>query len=138
MPPKTAALPHIGRKIERIRTIKGIKQDDLAKELGISQSALSKIEQSEKVDEEKLNLIAEALGVSAETIKNFNEDGPVNIIATTVNTHDQSALVYYNPTFNPIDKLVEVFEENKRLYERLLKSEREKNEMLEAQLKKKP
>lgn len=137
MQPKTATIPHIGRKIERIRSMKGIKQETLAEKIGISQSALSKIEQSEKVDETKLMAIAEALGVSVETIRNFNEDGPLNIIANTVNTHDQSASIFYNPTFNPIDKLVELFEENKKLYERLLASEKQKNEMLEAQLKRK-
>jgi len=33
-------------------------------------------------------------------------------------------------TFNPIDKLIEVYEENKKLYEQLLASEREKVEIL--------
>ena len=33
-------------------------------------------------------------------------------------------------TFNPIDKLVEVLEENKKLYQELLQSEREKIEIL--------
>jgi transcriptional regulator with XRE-family HTH domain len=136
MQPKTATTPHIGRKIERIRTIKGVKQDDLAAQIGMAQGTLSKIEQSEKVDDDKLKLIADALNVTPETIRNFNEDGPVNIIANTVNTHDQSALIFYNPTFNPIDKLLEIFDENKKLYERLLQSEREKNELLENLLKK--
>ena len=39
------------------------------------------------------------------------------------------------PTFNPIDKLVELFEENKNLYERLLKSEQEKVDLLKQQIK---
>jgi transcriptional regulator with XRE-family HTH domain len=42
---------HIGRKISRIRDIKGIKQDYLALELGVSQQTISKIEQSAEVDE---------------------------------------------------------------------------------------
>ena len=135
MQPNTTAKQHLGRKIERIRSLKGIKQDAFAKSLGMSQSALSKIEKSEQVDDDKLKAIADGLGVSVETIKNFNEEGPVNIIANTVNTHDQSASIFYNPTFNPIDKLVEVFDENKKLYERLLASERQKVELLESLLK---
>jgi hypothetical protein len=33
-------------------------------------------------------------------------------------------------TFNPLDKLMELVEENKKLYERLLQAEKEKNEIL--------
>lgn len=36
----------------------------------------------------------------------------------------------YQCTFNPIEKLMEIIEENKKLYERLLASEREKIELL--------
>ncbi|SFA58506.1 DNA-binding transcriptional regulator, XRE-family HTH domain [Pedobacter suwonensis] len=114
---------HLGRKISRIREIRGIKQDALAMELGLSQQTISKIEQSEDVDDETLNKISKALGVSSDAIKNFNEEAVVNIIANTVNNHDQSASVFISPNFNPIDKIVE-------LYERLLKSEQEKNELL--------
>lgn len=45
---------HIGRKISRIREIRGIKQDHLAIEMGVSQQTISKIEQSETVEEENL------------------------------------------------------------------------------------
>ncbi|MET3978260.1 hypothetical protein ABIB62_000828 [Mucilaginibacter sp. UYP25] len=34
--------------------------------------------------------------------------------------------------FNPMDKLLEVIEENKKLYERLLQAEKEKNELLKG------
>ncbi|MEH3112562.1 helix-turn-helix domain-containing protein [Pedobacter terrae] len=114
---------HLGRKISRIREIRGIKQDALAMELGLSQQTISKIEQSEDVDDETLDKISKALGVSSDAIKNFSEEAVVNIIANTVNNHDQSASVFISPNFNPIDKIVE-------LYERLLKSEQEKNELL--------
>lgn len=45
---------HIGRKIGLIRELRGIKQEVLAAELGVSQSAVSLIERSETIDEEKL------------------------------------------------------------------------------------
>jgi len=45
---------HIGRKISRIRELRGMKQEALAAELGISQQAVSKIEQSADVDGEAL------------------------------------------------------------------------------------
>ena len=37
---------HIGRKISRIRELRGIKQEVLAAELGLNQQAISKIENS--------------------------------------------------------------------------------------------
>jgi len=40
----------------------------------------------------------------------------------------------YHCTFNPIDKLVDVFEENKKLYAQLLQAEKEKYELLEKHL----
>jgi transcriptional regulator with XRE-family HTH domain len=121
---------HIGRKISRIRELRGMKQEALAAELGISQQAVSKIEQSAEVEDSALEKIALALGVPVEGIKKFNEEAVFNIIGNTVNNHDQAAFFNYYPTFNPIDKLVELFEENKKLYQELLKSEREKVELL--------
>ena len=70
---------HIGRKISRIRELRGIKQEALAAELGISQQAVSKIEQSADVDGEALEKIANVLGVSPEAIKNYSDEAIVNI-----------------------------------------------------------
>lgn len=123
---------HIGRKISRIRELRGMKQEALALELGISQQAVSKIEQSAEVEDEALNKIAAVLGVSAEAIKNYSDEAVINNIQ---NNYDNAVIhagptVNHNCTFNPIDKLIEVFEENKKLYERLLASEKEKVELL--------
>jgi transcriptional regulator with XRE-family HTH domain len=123
---------HIGRKISRIRELRGMKQEALAQELGISQQAISKLEQSDKIEEEVLDKIAKALGVTAEGLKKFNEETILNIISNTFTSNDTSTINAINiqPTFNPIDKLIEVYEENKKLYEKLLASEREKVELL--------
>ncbi len=75
----TATKPkHIGRNISRIRELRGMKQEALAFAIGMSQQSVSSIESSENVDEEKLNAIAEALGVSAEAIKNYSDDAVIN------------------------------------------------------------
>lgn len=122
---------HIGRKISRIRELRGMKQDALAVELGISQQAISKIEQSEAVEEEILARVAKVLGVPVEAIENFSEEAVFNIISNTFhnNSHDNSSLIAsamnYQPTFNTIEKIVE-------LYERLLQSEKEKVELLKG------
>lgn len=120
---------HIGRKISRIRELRGMKQEALAQELGISQQAISKLEQSEKVEEEVLEKIASVLGVTAEGIAKFNEEAIFNIISNTYHnsSSDNSTIIAsslnYQPTFNTIEKIVE-------LYERLLASERDKVELL--------
>lgn len=123
---------HLGRKISRIREIRGIKQDALAMELGLSQQTISKIEQSEDVEEPTLEKIAKALGVSVEGIKGFSEESVFNYFNNfSDNSINQGPIGSHNTcNFNPLDKLVEAFEENKKLYERLLKSEQEKNELL--------
>jgi len=119
---------HIGRKISRIRELRGMKQDALAANLGITQQAISKLEQSENVEDETLEKVAKVLGVSPEAIKNFSEEAIFNNINTfhdNSSLNDYSSLLNYQCTFNPIDKIVE-------LYERLLKSEQEKNELLKG------
>ena len=114
---------HIGRKISRIRELRGMKQDALATELGISQQAISKLEQSEQVEDSTLEKVATALGISIEAIKNFSEDSIFNYFN---NFHDSSSGDFrQHCTFNPLDKVVE-------LYERLLASEREKIEILKG------
>ncbi|WP_142783750.1 helix-turn-helix domain-containing protein [Changchengzhania lutea] len=133
----TATKPnHIGRKISRIRELRGMKQETLAEALNISQQAVSKIEQTPEIEDDKLEEIAKILGVTKEGIENFSEEAVFNIIGNTVTNHDNSALFNYHPTFNPIDKLLESHEENKKLYERLLQAEQDKIEYLEKLLKK--
>jgi len=127
---------HIGRKIARIRELRGMKQETLAEELGISQQSISHIEQSEKLDDAKLEDIAKALGVSKEGIENFSEEAILNIIGNTYNV-DNSSAVNYGCTINPLEKLIEAYEENKKLYERLVQAEKDKVAYLEELLKKK-
>jgi transcriptional regulator with XRE-family HTH domain len=119
---------HIGRKISRIRELRDMKQEALAQALGTNQQAISAIENSETIDEEKLKAIAEVLGVSVEGIKNFSEEAVLNIIGNTLNDGSVINGNAYNCNFNPLDKVVE-------LYERLVQSEKEKVEYLEKLLK---
>ena len=114
---------HVGRNLQKVRVYLGVKQDALATDVGMSQQAVSKIEQQEEIEDEPLKKIAEALGVSPELIKNFDEEKAVyNINNFRDNTLEQGATAI-GQQFNPVEKIVE-------LYERLLKSEREKIELL--------
>ena len=123
---------HIGHKISRIRELRGLKQESLAFELKVSQQTVSKIEQSDTIEEQLLDQIAQILGVTPEGIKNFSEEAVFNIIANTFNNESVAYVENYKCNFNPLDKLIEAFEENKKLYERLLQSEREKVELLKS------
>ncbi|MBF4517541.1 helix-turn-helix transcriptional regulator [Flavobacterium sp. ANB] len=122
---------HIGRKISRIRELRDMKQEALAQALGTNQQAVSAIENSETLDDAKLAEVAKALGVTVEAIKNFSEEAIFNIIGNTINNNDNASMnsnIQYQPTFNPLDKVVE-------LYERLVQIEKEKIEYLEKLLK---
>ena len=124
---------HIGRKISRIRELRGIKQETLASELGVSQQTVSKMEQSEVLEDDVLEKIAKILGVTTDAIKNFSEEAVVNYFNTFNQTVSSSNFGHNNTcTFNPLDKLMELVEENKKLYERLLQAEKEKNELLKG------
>lgn len=125
---------HEGRNVKRIREILGVKQDTLAAELGLSQQAVSALEQKEALDKDMIEKIASILKVPTEAIKNFSEEAVVNNISCNFHESPNSASVIYN--FNPIEKLIESMEENKKLYERLLQAEREKVALLEKMLDK--
>jgi transcriptional regulator with XRE-family HTH domain len=118
-----------GRNLQRIRVYLGVKQDALATDIGISQQAVSKLEQQEEIDEETLSKAADALGVSPDLIKNFDEEKAVyninnhNYREATIN--EGANAIASAQIINPIEKIVE-------LYERLLKSEREKIELLKG------
>ena len=137
----TATKPnHFGRKFGRIRELRGMKQEALAMELGISQQSVSLMEQSETVEDEKLEHVAKVLGVTREAIENFYEELAINYFNTfNDNSFSNSQGTFHpnNCTFNPLDKLVEAYEENKKLYERLLAAEKEKVSYLEKLLDKK-
>lgn len=114
---------HQGRNIKRFRDIMGVKQETLAFELNLTQQAVSKLEQKEEIEDETLNKVADVLKIPVEAFKNMTDEGVINIVANTF----QDSSVYghnrgpnYDCTFNPIEKIVE-------LYERMLALEREKN-----------
>ena len=125
---------HQGRNIKRFREMLGLKQEALALELGEdwNQKRVSLLEGKDIIEANTLSQVAKALKVPEESIKSFDEEAAINIINTTFNSSDNSTSIAYQSTFNfnPIDKVVELFEENKKLYEQLLASEREKIELL--------
>lgn len=129
---------HHGRNIRRFREMLGIKQEGLAFQLGEewSQKRVSLLEQKEIVEQDILDQVAKILNVPSEAIKNFDEETAIHNIQ---NNYDNSVIhagptVNFQCTFNPIEKWIQAMEENKSLYERLLKSEQEKVQLLQKQL----
>ena len=121
---------HQGRNVKRFREMLGIKQEAFATELGEdwNQKKVSLLEQKETIEDDLLQQVAKALKVPVEAIKNFDEKAAISYI----NTFNDSSKgdFNYQCTFNPIDKIVE-------LYEALVKSEKEKVEMLQKILNEK-
>jgi transcriptional regulator with XRE-family HTH domain len=120
---------HEGRNVKRFREMLGIKQEFLAFELGSdwNQQTISVLEQKEKIDSDILEQVSAILKIPVEALRNFDEEKAVNVISNTFNDSSMLNAVNNNPTFHPIDKLVQLHEEKIALYERMLK---EKDEMM--------
>jgi transcriptional regulator with XRE-family HTH domain len=120
-------IKHTGKNLQKVRVYLGVKQDALATDLNMSQQAISKIEQQEEIEETVLAKIAEVLGVSPDLIKNFDEEKSIyninNYNYPDATISDSATTIVQQ--INPIEKIVE-------LYERLLKSEKEKIEILRS------
>jgi len=127
---------HIGRKISRIRELRGMKQEALAAALGVSQQSVSNLEKSDTIEDSKLLEVANVLGVTVEAIKNFSEEAAINYFNNIYDNDfsNSTGALAQSCTFNPLDKIVELFEENKTLYERLIKAEQDKVVYLEKLL----
>ena len=115
---------HQGRNVKRFREMLGIKQEALAFDLGEewNQKKISLLEQKEIIEDPLLQQISELLKIPVEAFKNFDEEQAINIISNTFHEGSIANATAENIqcTFNPIDKMVE-------LYERMLK---EKDDMI--------
>ena len=110
-----------GANLKRWREWRGIKQEVLADKIGVSQATLSGYEKKDELE-------PKALDIPIEAITELNEGALINIYSGTWQDNATAAGSIQNQTFNPIDKIVE-------LYERLLKAEQEKVAMLHEIIK---
>jgi transcriptional regulator with XRE-family HTH domain len=139
----TPKRPHHGRNIKRIREFFGVKQEAFAKQLGPdwSQGRISVLEGRETIEPELIQQIAKTLNVSPQAIENITDEAVNNYFNNNfydnsiqgANTNNNCIL-----NFNPLEKLLEAISDNKilaekneKLYDQLLKVEREKNALLE-------
>ena len=123
---------HIGRKIERVRRLRGMTQADLGDILGVTKQAVSKMEQTEKMDDGKLKQVAEALGVTEEGLKNFTEE---TVLYCTNNFYENCHVSASN--IGPISTVENLnhfsMEQAIKLFEELIKIERKKFESLKKE-----
>jgi len=112
--------PNLGYNVKRLREILGIKQEVLALKMGITQTKLSRWESKEVLPDQILTIIADAMGIEKEVIKNY-KDGMISF--RDFIAHDSATAIVYQTINNPIEKICE-------LYERLLEAEKDKNELL--------
>ena len=120
---------HQGRNVKRFREMLNIKQEALAYDLGEewNQKKISLLEQKDVIEDKLLKQISAVLKIPVEAFQSFDEEQAINIIS---NKFDNGAIGYQNNdncTFNPIDKIVQLYDEKIALYERMLK---EKDEMM--------
>nr|WP_314499072.1 helix-turn-helix transcriptional regulator [uncultured Chryseobacterium sp.] len=145
---------HQGRNVKRFREMLGIKQEALAFDLGDdwNQKKVSLLEQKEIIADSLLEKISEVLKIPVEAIQNFNDEQAINIITNTFNDDttlgdasiigndsrpgddsimgDKNIAENLHCTFNPIDKIVE-------LYERMLVQQKEITDKYEKLLQEK-
>lgn len=135
MEPTTIKGNNHGANVRRWREWRNVKQDVLADQIGVSQATLSSYEKKEKLDIEILEKIAKVLDVPVEAITELNDGASINIVANTFDNY--SSAINWQPTFNPLDKIVELYEEKNALYERMLKEKEETISLLHEVLKEK-
>ena len=92
---------HIGQNIRKIRLLRGMKQETFAKELGIAQQNVSKMENKKEISEEQLKKVSEVLQASVEAIKGFDENAIINnnILNDQVNNYN----------IHPVEEVINVF-----------------------------
>jgi hypothetical protein len=121
----------------------GMKQDLLASIMGDdwNQIKISRLEAKEEIDEAILVDVAKALKIPVEAIKNFDEEAAISIVANIVNNHDHATgntntVFNHQPTFNPVDKIVEVLERNIKEKNTEIASLKKEIEKLKKKIKK--
>ncbi|UPK72490.1 helix-turn-helix domain-containing protein [Chitinophaga filiformis] len=118
-----------GRAIKRIREMRDMKQQSLGDLLGKirnevwDQKKISALEAKEAIEPNLLADVSKALGVTPESIENFDESVALNVFANTFNSNDTSTLnaINYGCTFNPIDKIVEILQEQNKVKDEMIR-----------------
>ncbi len=121
----------IGDKIRKIREIKGLEQKEMAEKLNILPQVYSNLERNKtKMDEDRLEQIAKILGISVETIREFDTNKLfINSTPIFGNTRDVAKKIINNSKNSKmIDSLLQSKDE-------LIKKQQEEISFLRIQIK---
>ncbi len=115
----------IGTKVKKLRELRNFTQEFMAASLEMTPSGYGKIERNEsEVSFQKLEKIAEVLGIKVEDIVNFNEKMVFNIMN---NNNSNNGYVVNNNTMS---------DNEKKLYEELITQLKEENATLKKYIDK--
>lgn len=108
---------HHGTNIKYARIFKNVTQQDLADRVNLQQSDISKLENSDTIDDEILQTIALALDMPLEFFKSFDADTLVKSYINTSNGNEGQVSVFQgeneieqNNTIFPLEKVSELYE----------------------------
>ena len=115
----------LGNKVRKIRNLRGFSQEYVAQKLNISTQAYGKIETNHtKLDDERLQQIAEILGVTPEDIEHFDED---KFFVHNNNHHAQAQTNSQSQFYNKRDVHV-VYSESEKMIPLLQELIQQKND----------
>ncbi|SEA28158.1 Helix-turn-helix [Arachidicoccus rhizosphaerae] len=115
---------HIGRKIGSVRRLVGLSQTALGERLGMTKQAVSKLEQTENIDEKRLKKIAEALGVTEDGLKKYNSE---RVLYFTNNFYENSNAKIESGLNGHVENINSFsIEQAVKLFEELIKIEKAK------------
>jgi transcriptional regulator with XRE-family HTH domain len=100
-------------------------QTELGDLLGVTKQAVSKMEQTKKIEDKKIKQVAQALGVTEEGLKKFTEE---TVLYYTNNFYENSKVNATNiGTVSNVENINHFpMEQAVKLFEELLKMEKEK------------
>jgi len=111
----------IGIKVKKLRELRNFTQEYMAKHLDMTTSGYGKIERDEsEVSYQRLEKIAEVLGIKVEDIINFNEKLVFNVM------HNQTGITNGYVVNNGISS------DEKSLYEQMIAQLKEENAYLKS------
>ena len=92
---------NIGHKIKKLRELKNLTQEHMAKSIGITQGAYSRMELGEtEITYTKLEKISEELGMKPEEVIAFNE----SLVFNVMNNQTGNGLVINNNQLSDTEK----------------------------------
>ena len=92
---------NIGHKIKKLRELKNLTQEHMAKSIGITQGAYSRMELGEtEITYTKLEKISEELGMKPEEVIAFNE----SLVFNVMNNQTGNGLVINNNQMSDTEK----------------------------------